>query len=1131
VEGCIAPKLSVANGLHRSASMTIRCLRAPLLLASLLSLFVLASIGVACSSAGDAGTSVASASGGGRAGAGALSSGGDAGARGGGATAADGGAAVVTCTGCPVLPLEVLGSAGTTVDLTVQVPDPAKAVTLWMQIHELDSEQKASVAINAGPYVAVTNQSATVLGQTALDLGGIGGGYHTLSLEMPVPAGALVAGANTVHFRFNGTDGVSIGYRVLAFNLLDASGQQLLPPASSFAAEDPDTWLPPLPGASDIAAGSAAWHTASLVDSPLNPTPILAHCADCHAQDGRDLKYFNYSNLSIAERAQFHGLSKTQGDQIASYIRSLTTPNPGRVWNPPYQPGPALKAADPASWSAGAGLAAVVEPESAVSSVLPGNGATDPAALFDGQQIEAFDTQDTPIPLQLLDWNRWLPNVAPIDSLQALGLSFTAQGDWTKYQAIRQRLSGQGQAVDGSGIQTKAQYLDTFFIPTGVPELELDLEDWANSMTYDLYPKLYPANYQSYSLTNCGSFWTPQSFNAVYSVGKWNAVKQWEIMQEFSLENLQTALFGANGRPRSWFAERHVFDVSPGLIARFSNCDQLDTSVMATQPADLHATNINGANEYLSNAWYQLQVILNPGTRNREVGGFNAVDWAYMDGHFFNFEQTAHEGEPMRVAEWLLASMREHDSSVGPDNPGYGWNLRDSAPSLIGIGGFPSHDFPALKSEPNALAMVDAIYQVWLEKTATFDQATWKVSQNLEQPGGDPGWPGDHTGAMSYGGGNVGTEQWVVGDLSQGGNSALGFSLADAFFAGLPELKAFGMAPAILDAWASFLKFMWPAPQNGWDAFRGPTAKETATTTVTAEADVESVNLAWTPVAGATSYNVKRSRAGDAAPLTAALLLDATSFTDRRRAVGQAYQYVVSANFPDGEGADSAPATATPVTGRVARWTFNEADGPALDSERLQNPAGVLIGGATRTSNGSGSALALDGTGYLSFPISLHRWLGSTATVSIWLRTTATGRGTSAWPPGPALMGSPFSELVNSSAYTTEYGVLDASGHIGAVFGEQSAVFSHAAVNDGQWHHLAFTRDASSGAVQIFVDGRLSGQGTSGSGVLGERVYSVGKLDNVSSTSQLAGALDDLQIYDFVLDAGAIAALYAAGPG
>ena len=27
--------------------------------------------------------------------------------------------------------------------------------------------------------------------------------------------------------------------------------------------------------------------------------PILAHCSDCHAQDGRDLKYFNYSNNSI----------------------------------------------------------------------------------------------------------------------------------------------------------------------------------------------------------------------------------------------------------------------------------------------------------------------------------------------------------------------------------------------------------------------------------------------------------------------------------------------------------------------------------------------------------------------------------------------------------------------------------------------------------------------------------------------------------------------------------------------------------------------------------------------------------------------------------------------------------------
>ncbi|NOK61196.1 MAG: hypothetical protein GFH27_549307n179 [Chloroflexi bacterium AL-W] len=66
------------------------------------------------------------------------------------------------------------------------------------------------------------------------------------------------------------------------------------------------------------------WEEAQLIESPLAPNrAIKARCARCHAQDGRDLKYFNYSKWSIVARSQFHGLSEKQGQQIASYIRSM----------------------------------------------------------------------------------------------------------------------------------------------------------------------------------------------------------------------------------------------------------------------------------------------------------------------------------------------------------------------------------------------------------------------------------------------------------------------------------------------------------------------------------------------------------------------------------------------------------------------------------------------------------------------------------------------------------------------------------------------------------------------------------------------------------------------------------------
>jgi len=147
--------------------------------------------------------------------------------------------------------------------------------------------------------------------------------------------GIAVTGTNTVRFRFNLTDGVSSGYRVLAWNFLTAEGAEIIP-SEEFAEDNPDAWSAPFTDKGSIQAGRELWQAATLTQSSNPDAPrIHAHCADCHAQDGRDLKYFNYSNHSIVTRSRFHGLSTLQGEQIASYIRSLSSPNPGRPWNPP----------------------------------------------------------------------------------------------------------------------------------------------------------------------------------------------------------------------------------------------------------------------------------------------------------------------------------------------------------------------------------------------------------------------------------------------------------------------------------------------------------------------------------------------------------------------------------------------------------------------------------------------------------------------------------------------------------------------------------------------------------------------------------------------------------------------------
>src|SRR5215469_33997 len=265
-------------------------------------------------------------------------------------------------SGRTLLPIEVLGADGTTVSRTVTLTAAQceSVKSLWLQVHGLRYQTQASVQVNTSLWIPLRNDTLSVA-EPGRTFGGIGGGFSTLELIVPLPSGTVVAGSNIVRFRFNESNGLASCYRVLAWNFVTNDGGKVLPP-TDFVQDAPESWTPPLTDAVSIHAGQELWHTASLVASGLQNSPrIQAHCADCHAHNGLDLKYFNFSNLSIIARSRFHGLSTLQGEQIATYIRSLPLPNPGRPWNPPYQPGPGIEESPVSSWAAGAGLKWVLD--------------------------------------------------------------------------------------------------------------------------------------------------------------------------------------------------------------------------------------------------------------------------------------------------------------------------------------------------------------------------------------------------------------------------------------------------------------------------------------------------------------------------------------------------------------------------------------------------------------------------------------------------------------------------------------------------------------------------------------------------------------------------------------------------
>jgi hypothetical protein len=534
---------------------------------------------------------------------------------------------LTTLTTQIALPLEVIGPNGYTVSASFNIPSGTNlsGLNLWMQIHGLRSQTQASVQLNSSAWKPISQGTVTLLG-LANDYGGIGGGFHTF--QMTMPATGITTGSNTITFRFNGTDGAVSGFRVLQFNVQTASGSSLIP-SSTFVNDDPDNWQPPSTAASDIAAGQTLWRTASLtVPTTTGSSPIKAHCMDCHAQDGRDLKYFNYSNNSIQTRSVFHGLTGAQGSQIASYIRSLNVPNPGRPWNPPYQPGPGLDSQPTSDWSAGAGIDAVVDSDAEMLPYLTPGGST--AGWAANQYL---NQREIPIALQLPDWNSWLPVIHPMD---AFGPSFTNSPFFTYYGKVRSELVPND--------------------PTAYKNALIAFYDWSVAQGKYMVP-----------ITSAKS-WTASLRTAVYSTSLWNMVKLWELNQEFGLEAMPQVVYGSKANIHSWYGSQPFYTSPTQQHIPFG-------------PGLGNGTNV--VDVYLSFVWYQMQLILNDG-QGQEID-HTPIDFGYTAGRIKDLALAANNPPGINLElEWIIKTLQEETlSGYGPEKGQSGWQSVWTSPSTL----------------------------------------------------------------------------------------------------------------------------------------------------------------------------------------------------------------------------------------------------------------------------------------------------------------------------------------------------------------------------------------------------------------------------------------------------------------
>ncbi len=210
---------------------------------------------------------------------------------------------------------------------------------------------------------------------------------------------------------------------------------------------------------------------------------------------------------------------------------------------------------------------------------------------------------------------------------------------------------------------------------------------------------------------------------------------------------------------------------------------------------------------------------------------------------------------------------------------------------------------------------------------------------------------------------------------------------------------------------------------------------------------------------------------------------------------------------------------------RMDSSSWNGTVGEVVDTIAGNNGTGM--GGVTTTpSLGVGKGICnvgvFDGANdYIAIP-TLFNQLRGTFTLSAWLNTTQLGNNVDWQAPG-------ITGVEQSGGQDDIFlGWLDAVGHIGFNVKNDTSFLSSSVVNNGAWHHVAFTRNMTTGVTQIYVDGVLEGTRTQPTGLVGNSFDGIGRISNTGTTLPIyfTGKLDEYKVFASVLSGAAISTGY-----
>ncbi len=406
-----------------------------------------------------------------------------------------------------------------------------------------------------------------------------------------------------------------------------------------------------------------------------------------------------------------------------------------------------------------------------------------------------------------------------------------------------------------------------------------------------------------------------------------------------------------------------------------------------------------------------------------------------------------------------------------------------------------------------------AAAQLWNFQHVGADQYRISVTSDSDNWNGG-GAPGDRLGLVWWWGVDGATQRAIVSPTSSGynrlviaqagldiepvgGSAASGVGIQHAFYTGA-SYQQWAVQPA------SAVRF----PGN-----------------VTAlVASATQIDLEWSPVSGASSYNVKRATTPGGTYTTLASGLTASSYSDTTASASTTYYYVVTAVT---SGTESLPSGEVRAARLKTRLKLDEASGTSAADASGNGNSGTIAGGAVRTVGLRGNAVDLDGTDdYATLPAGIVNGL-TECSISTWVYLDALGT---------------YSRVFDFGTGTSTYMFLTPaypSGKPGFVIRNGSTEYNlegSAPLPTGRWVHLALTMKPSLEPgftiTTLYVNGVVSGRNDwmrLNPASLGSTTLNyIGKSQFIDP--YLNGRVDDFRVFSHALTMADVARLAAQRP-